>query len=180
MRIDQTVGEESILNWEAIGAVGETLGAVGVIVTLGYLAYQLRQNTRALKLNAEFSAAQEHIHNSVNVSGTAVPDVVFRGLEDPAQLTREESAQFVFWFNGSMRMYQHQHLMFLEGNLSQASWTSTERLIKGFVQNEGWKAYWSVRRNTYSDEFQRLIDNLDTSEVVSSVDAIHAIQNKER
>jgi hypothetical protein len=38
------------MNWEAIGAVGEVLGAVGVIVTLGYLAVQIRQtnvNTRA-------------------------------------------------------------------------------------------------------------------------------------
>ena len=36
------------MNWEAIGAVGEVLGALGVIATLGYLAAQIRQNTRAL------------------------------------------------------------------------------------------------------------------------------------
>ncbi len=30
------------MNWEAIGAVGEVLGAIGVIVTLGYLAVQIR------------------------------------------------------------------------------------------------------------------------------------------
>ena len=167
------------MNWEAIGAVGETLGAAGVIVTLIYLASQLRQNTRALKLNAEFSAAQEHIHNSVDLSGTAVPHIVFRGFEDPSQLSREESAQFIFWLNGSMRMYQHQHLMFLDGNLSQASWLSTESLIKGFVQTKGWDAYWSVRKNTYSGAFQSLIDNLDTTDVVSSVDAIHSIHNQQ-
>jgi hypothetical protein len=37
------------MNWEAIGAVGEILGAAGVIITLVYLAGQLRQNTRALR-----------------------------------------------------------------------------------------------------------------------------------
>ena len=35
------------MNWEAIGAVGEILGAIGVIATLGYLAAQIRQNTRS-------------------------------------------------------------------------------------------------------------------------------------
>ena len=33
------------MNWEAIGAIGEVLGAAAVVVTLGYLAVQIRQNT---------------------------------------------------------------------------------------------------------------------------------------
>jgi hypothetical protein len=33
------------MNWEAIGAVGEGVTAVGVIVTLIYLSYQIKQNT---------------------------------------------------------------------------------------------------------------------------------------
>jgi len=49
------------MNWEAIGAIGEVLGALGVIVTLVYLAFQIRQNTSALKLNAEQSAVNENI-----------------------------------------------------------------------------------------------------------------------
>jgi len=46
------------MNWEAIGAIGETLGAIGVIVTLVYLAAQLRQNTKALRSNS-WQAIQE-------------------------------------------------------------------------------------------------------------------------
>ena len=30
------------MNWEAIGAVGESLGSIAVFVTLGYLAIQIR------------------------------------------------------------------------------------------------------------------------------------------
>jgi hypothetical protein len=37
------------MNWEAIGAIGEVLGAIGVICTLLYLTVQIRQNTRALQ-----------------------------------------------------------------------------------------------------------------------------------
>ena len=32
------------MNWEAVGAVGEVLGAIGVIATLGYLAIQIRHS----------------------------------------------------------------------------------------------------------------------------------------
>jgi hypothetical protein len=37
------------MNWEALGAIGETVGAVAVVVTLGYLAVQIRRNTRWLR-----------------------------------------------------------------------------------------------------------------------------------
>ena len=35
------------MNWDAIGATAEFLGAIGVIVNLFYLASQLRRNPRA-------------------------------------------------------------------------------------------------------------------------------------
>ena len=35
------------LNWEAIGAVGEILGAMGVIITLAYLAVQIKYTRNA-------------------------------------------------------------------------------------------------------------------------------------
>lgn len=34
------------MNWEAIGAVGEIVGALAVVATLIYVAIQIRQNTR--------------------------------------------------------------------------------------------------------------------------------------
>ncbi len=37
------------MNWDAIGAIGEILGALGVLVTLVYLATQIRENTRSLQ-----------------------------------------------------------------------------------------------------------------------------------
>jgi hypothetical protein len=37
------------MNWEAIGAIGEVVGAVVVIITLVYLTIQLRQNTKAIE-----------------------------------------------------------------------------------------------------------------------------------
>ena len=47
------------MNWEAIGAVGEVLGGLGVIATLGYLAVQIRQNTRALHSSSYAQSAEQ-------------------------------------------------------------------------------------------------------------------------
>jgi len=34
------------MNWDAIGAVGEVIGALALVGTLGYLAVQIRSQTR--------------------------------------------------------------------------------------------------------------------------------------
>ncbi len=40
------------MNWDAIGSIAEMLGATGVIVSLVYLAFQIRTNTKTVKAAA--------------------------------------------------------------------------------------------------------------------------------
>jgi hypothetical protein len=47
------------MNWEAIGAVGEIVGAIAVIATLAYLAIQVRQNTNSVQGAAELEASKQ-------------------------------------------------------------------------------------------------------------------------
>ena len=54
------------MNWQAIGAVGEILGAIAVLITLGYLAAQIRQNTRAMKTSALSSLHDVHLLTDKN------------------------------------------------------------------------------------------------------------------
>ena len=46
------------MNWDALGAIAELLGAIAVFLTLAYLTVQVRQNSKALELQNQFSAAQ--------------------------------------------------------------------------------------------------------------------------
>jgi len=57
------------LNWEAIGAVGEILGAIAVFVSLLYLALQLRHRNK-LQETSEQMAKAEAIESSVKTWST--------------------------------------------------------------------------------------------------------------
>jgi len=46
------------MNWDAISAIGEILGAIAVVATLGYLAVQIRQNTTALSVSSFHASTQ--------------------------------------------------------------------------------------------------------------------------
>jgi hypothetical protein len=62
------------MNWEAIGAVGEVVGAIGVIVTLVYLARQVRIGNRLARAEAYRSPNSDL--NALN--GAFSTDPVFR------------------------------------------------------------------------------------------------------
>ena len=64
------------MNWDALGAIAELLGAVAVFFTLAYLALQVRQNANALRHQNEFSAAQimqARTDTLINVSAPCYP-----------------------------------------------------------------------------------------------------------
>jgi len=43
-----------------LGALGEFVGAIAVVITLGYLAVQIRQNTQAMQENRRLALAQRY------------------------------------------------------------------------------------------------------------------------
>ncbi len=85
------------MNWEAIGAVGEIVGAVAVVLTLVYLAVQLRQNTAAVSTSTYESVTSGF--NSVNevvVGDAEVADIFYRGTVNPESLSPAEGIRFSF------------------------------------------------------------------------------------
>ena len=46
------------MNWEAIGATGEIVSALAVLLTLFYLAIQIRQNTKSMDANRKIELAR--------------------------------------------------------------------------------------------------------------------------
>jgi hypothetical protein len=55
------------MNWDAIGAIGETVGALAVILTLAYLAVQIRQNALATQ-----TASHHAVTDSLNQGNLAM------------------------------------------------------------------------------------------------------------
>ena len=83
------------MNWEAVGAIGEILGAAGVIVTLGYLAAQIRANTRQSRAAMTQSIVDgvNGVHNAVMVNPQLADVYVRAGNQE--ELTESERMQWV-------------------------------------------------------------------------------------
>jgi hypothetical protein len=82
------------LNWEAIGALAETLGAIGVIASLIYVGRQFRHSSTTAIQAMNFDFGHMVGDSLKNVS------VLRRGTADPSQLNEDELFQFsIFLYN---------------------------------------------------------------------------------
>jgi hypothetical protein len=99
------------VNWDAIGAIAELLGALGVIGSLVYLATQIRESREQMKENtrAARSTAYQEFEHSVSdraMSQVTVPGlnrIINVGMSDPEQLDEEEARRFYVWIYSLMR-----------------------------------------------------------------------------
>ena len=81
------------MNWEAIGAVGEILGALAVFISLLYLATQIRASTNQAKAVMVQNISREfgEIHNAI-MSNPQLAEV-FARISDADNLTAAEKVQ---------------------------------------------------------------------------------------
>ena len=99
------------MNWDAIGAVAETLGAIGVIATLAYLAVQIRQNSRELSSSSR-RATQSSIF-AQNLQAAENPELVallMKGMNNYSELAPEERARFHYYWQTTFITYQEAFL----------------------------------------------------------------------
>ena len=149
------------LNWEAIGAIGEILGAIAVVLTLAYLARQLRQNSQTLRasaLDASITAAND-VRKSIYESAE-VAEIIRRGSADPASLTEDEKIRFrlvmhnIVW--GTWNIYVQAQLT----GLSAGTWEAQIPLLTRILSSPGGKWYWANSRQEVDEEYREYIDSL--------------------
>jgi len=123
----QTIRERVLrMDWAAIGAIGEIVGAAAVVLTLIYLARQLRQNTEALRSTA-WQATQnaEHEFDALISGDRELMAIFVRGLSDgKAGFGDDEVAVYQWWTIAKqlLDLFQTHHYQFELGLVEEGWW----------------------------------------------------------
>lgn len=154
------------MNWQAIGAIGELVGAGGVIATLIYLAQQVRQNTTAMKLSMSRAiAADSRDWNRPLLQDAELAWTFQVGTEDPSALDEKERARFTELCFSLLRMFEDAHYQYENGALDPEVWDGYERLYIAYAKAPGFQAYWRERRQTFRPAFREFIERHPMPEV---------------
>jgi hypothetical protein len=147
------------VNWDALGAISDFVGAIAVVVTLGYLAIQVRQNTSALRSTATQGAHDESAAVYDLLSGDAtLADIFVRGLTSPEELTSTETARFFSVSMAYMFRYQNWYLQTRSGFIEKELLESWGRVLRQLSGTPGFQEFWRQRAHIFADEFVRYLE----------------------
>lgn len=152
------------MNWDAIGAIGETIGAIAVVISILYLSIQIRSNTRATKASASFDAT-----HSWATSNEQVPQFSDELLEAFNRSYDPVASQSDFSDIENIRIGAHMRALFqkLEGQyylhrygyLETDIWKKRSAWAHGLIQLPYYRKWWDteIREAVYSDEFSAAV-----------------------
>ena len=155
------------MNWDAIGAIGEAISAIAVIVSLVYLAVQLRTNSQTLKANAAWDA--EVLWGTSNIAIGEKPEVahlVHRAAATNAQLedfSDEEIARIYFMVRGVLQYAQAQWWLWKEGNLPNEIWDMRRKWARNYVNVPIFRMLWDddIRQYILNEDFVRDVMSIE-------------------
>ena len=148
------------MNWDAIGSIGEIIGALAVVASLLYLAQQTKANAAALRANAAWDA--EKVFADINHSIAKYPkytELLDRAINPNASeddFSETELSQVHYQVRSTLQYMQAQHALWKEGALSDEYWERRRRWASSLIclpiMNSVWRS--EIAQNLIDPDFQ--------------------------
>ena len=143
------------MNWEAISAVAEIVASVGVIISLFYLAVQIREQTieSRLAIGNELANQVNFIYSTLS-SNHDLASLYLRGLHSFEALDIPERVQFSAHLNRTLRVVEAMFNQYRWKRVDDSLWHGVDAALKDFFTYPGTKTWWNLRKHWFSEEFQ--------------------------
>lgn len=157
------------MNWEAISTIAEIVGAAAVVISLIYLAIQIRQNNRqveeqirALRLQAYDTAGADFSTLRLHVSGNPQRASVWRRAKQSySALEPDERAQANEMLHELMWAYQNIFSRMQGGADDEVLRNLVDINLGHWMGNPGFREWWRTERKTpYTDEFESMVHSV--------------------
>jgi hypothetical protein len=155
---------------EAINALAQLIAAIGVIVSLFYLAAQIRQNTRSMRAVVVDSLA----HSLIDLLSPQAYDLeamraFAAAVEDWHGVTEEERARSLSFMFPTFKLFENAWFQQRQGTLDKQQWEGWDAYIRMYYHRPGVKIWWSLRKMAFAPGFRHYLEATEPIEGVLSI-----------
>jgi hypothetical protein len=154
---------------DALGNIGDFVGGIAVIITLIYLAVQIRQNTRSTRLASMQSAmlAAQNV-GILPAQNRELARVVRVGLTTPEELDDDEFQQFRYFLMSMLRVHEDMFVQHRAGVVDDETWLARASSLRTIFSMPGGRRVWdssSAYRADFRAWLESQLDQEDTPAV---------------
>lgn len=150
---------------EDLGNIGEFLAAIATLVTLAYLAVQIRQNTRAIKttsfMETQHSIAGVHDYLAQNPDLLELMDNAFDPTRPRSDYSEKELLRLGMLGRAIIQRTEAQYYLHENGFLEREFWEMRRSWLRGWLDLPVWEEWWASEKSqgTFSPAFIEQIES---------------------
>ena len=154
------------MNWDAMGAIAEVLGAIGVIGTLMYLAVELRKSTTATRQQSYHSIVtrRTEIFDGI-VRDRKLMDIWMTGFSG-GDLDELDSNRFFYQTTNYMSHFQDVYMQFRAGTVESKVWEAERRMLGASLPQPGFLSWWQEAEQYFMPEFVEAVAGVEPVKLV--------------
>jgi hypothetical protein len=144
---------------EALGNIGDFLGGIGVVITLIYLAGQIRQNTRSIRTSA-FQAAQRDIADKLDglSNDPELIRIYFDGNHKFESFSKEDRRRYAIFMMGWLRRYETLLYQTQLGNINSEQWEGQLSELRAAFKYPGARAWWGQASGSFNRDLREFVE----------------------
>ncbi len=150
-----------------LGNIGEFLAAVGVIVSLIYLAFQIRQNTSSVRTSMIHDSASRAGDLTITIAEhKELAHIMRTGMGGLEHLEDDDDRfRFILLLSAIFRQYDDQFFQYRAGTITSESWDTWRYSIRVQLSRPSFPPFWKIRRLTFTEPFRQFVEaELETRE----------------
>ncbi len=150
------------MSTEVITVVAEVVGVIAVIVSVLYLANQVRQGTEVAR-----SVARQGIADAAMAEASSVVDnpdlakLLYSEISGGSLEPHEEYRLQLFVFR-SLRLYENVHYQFTRGMLEPEEWAAFRTNLELLFELNVYNRFWLGQERLFTPMFQQLVGDIRT------------------
>jgi hypothetical protein len=143
------------MNWEIVGSTGEWAGAIAVVVTLFYLARQIRQNTHATRATSHHAItdALNELNYTLATNDSAA-HIWQSGMKDRGALDDLQRDQYDALVRAYLHVCDTMYYQAQVGAGDHGLWQAEQRYLAIVLTTQGGSEWWQENHQSVSSDFR--------------------------
>ena len=142
----------------ALGDIGDFVGGIGVLITLAYLAVQVRLHTAALRTASRQDLTSAYRSHNQHLLDPQVSEVYAIGLRDYPDVAPAQKRTFAHAINDHALFLQNAFALHESGSLGIENYTPYLTWFACAVATPGGSAWWHETKGFYNAALVESID----------------------
>jgi hypothetical protein len=142
-----------------LGSIGEFVAAIATLLTLVYLALQIRENSRSVRAAAVDAAAERFIESLRLVAlNPELAELLEEGHKDYAALSDKKKRRYRYHYFANSLQFENLFRKHRDGHLPEQQWEGIAASLRHVFRDPGTRQVWKELRLLLEPEFREFID----------------------